>query len=359
MDNNSSILEKAERELGGNPLTITSFPYPDGCPNNYHSDASYWWPDPEKPDGLPFIRRDGFLYPGRFMAHKDLLLEIVHRSETLYKAFLITGDRKYSDGAVKALKTFFVTPETRMNPYLLYSQAIKGLCRGRSIGLIDTLQLVDIPLLLIAMKKNGAITESDFNAVAEWFTEYADWLYSGDFGKKELSEKNNHSITCALQLASFSLFSPRRDEIHKLCEIKIMKDYIPHQISSDGSMPEELHRTRPYSYSIFSLDSLVTLFQVLSYSGKDLWNIADGRGVGLRTAVDFLAPFLKNNCLWPYGHDVEGFERLPLSSSFPLFAGRAYNDRALLDLYDDLSVRKPENTAEDRNIPVKYPELYL
>ena len=36
---------------------------PSGDKHDYMSRATYWWPDPSKPDGLPYIRRDGQTNP--------------------------------------------------------------------------------------------------------------------------------------------------------------------------------------------------------------------------------------------------------------------------------------------------------
>ncbi len=32
---------------------------PSGDPHDYVSFARYYWPDPAKPDGLPYVNRDG------------------------------------------------------------------------------------------------------------------------------------------------------------------------------------------------------------------------------------------------------------------------------------------------------------
>jgi len=43
------------------PLTITAFhaEHSPGGPNDFHSNADYGWPDPSKPNGLPYVQRDG------------------------------------------------------------------------------------------------------------------------------------------------------------------------------------------------------------------------------------------------------------------------------------------------------------
>src|SRR5262245_27147714 len=36
---------------------------PSGDKHDYLSMAPYWWPDPDKPDGKPYIRKDGRVNP--------------------------------------------------------------------------------------------------------------------------------------------------------------------------------------------------------------------------------------------------------------------------------------------------------
>ncbi len=36
---------------------------PSGDKHDYMSQAPYWWPDPTKPDGLPYIKKDGVKNP--------------------------------------------------------------------------------------------------------------------------------------------------------------------------------------------------------------------------------------------------------------------------------------------------------
>jgi hypothetical protein len=38
---------------------------PSGDKHGYLSEALYWWPDPSKQDGMPYIRRDGETIPTR------------------------------------------------------------------------------------------------------------------------------------------------------------------------------------------------------------------------------------------------------------------------------------------------------
>lgn len=57
----------------------------------------------------------------------------------------------------------------------------------------------------------------------------------------------------------------------------------------------ELARTKPCGHSIFQLDNVATLCQVLS--------LTDGRGI--RQAVAFLFPCLADKAKWPHQPDVQ------------------------------------------------------
>lgn len=48
----------------------------------------------------------------------------------------------------------------------------------------------------------------------------------------------------------------------------------------DGSFRLELERTKPYGYSIFQLDNMALLCQVLSKPGEDLWSTCSPTGAG-------------------------------------------------------------------------------
>lgn len=48
------------------PISVTfdkKLPSPGGDPRDFTSCGPYWWPDPARPDGLPYIRRDGQFNP--------------------------------------------------------------------------------------------------------------------------------------------------------------------------------------------------------------------------------------------------------------------------------------------------------
>jgi hypothetical protein len=138
------ILAEANRYLLEAPITVTAArsSRSSGGLHDYFSEGDYWWPDPKNPGG-PYIRRDGMSNPENFNAHRDALIRLSLIVPALAAACELTGDRRYADHAARHLQAWFVDPATRMNPNLQYAQAIFGVSKGRGIGIIDTLHLVE------------------------------------------------------------------------------------------------------------------------------------------------------------------------------------------------------------------------
>src|SRR6516164_3783053 len=55
------LRKDADAALKQGPLSVTdkAINPPSGDKHDYMSLAPYWWPDKNKPNGLPYIRRDG------------------------------------------------------------------------------------------------------------------------------------------------------------------------------------------------------------------------------------------------------------------------------------------------------------
>jgi hypothetical protein len=129
------ILSAANAALGLEPITITRF-HPklsEGGSNDFYSNGDYWWPDPTKTNGLPYIQRDGESNPGNFSHHRLALRRMRDAVAALAAADKITGEPRYSAKAAELLRAFFLDEKTRMNPHLKYAQAIPGCTPGRGM----------------------------------------------------------------------------------------------------------------------------------------------------------------------------------------------------------------------------------
>ena len=352
------VLREAGRYLKERPVTITSVhaARSAGGIHDYFSEGDYWWPDPKNPNG-PYIRRDGESNPDNFVAHRDLLIRLSIQMPALTAAWLLTRKREFAEHAVAHLRAWFVDPATRMNPNLEYAQAIHGIDTGRSIGIIDTVHLAEVAQAALVLARGGAISAEAEQGTHAWFAEYLHWLTTSDRGLQERAEKNNHGSCWLLQAAAFARYVGDNG-VRSQCRERFQQTLVPDQIAPDGRFPLELARTKPYSYSLFDLDILGMSAQVLSDRGADLWKFQLPSGAGLEKAFAFMAPYIENKSAWPFRHDVEYFENLPVRQPSLLFAGLRYERPRYLSLWERLD---PEPTVPEiiRNHPVRQPILWM
>ena len=353
------ILAAADAALEMQALTITTAraKLSEGGPNDFYSNGDYWWPDPKKPDGLPYIKRDGETNPENFIAHRDAIRDLRDAVAALAAASLLSDDDRYVAKAAELLRIFFLDPATRMNPHLDYAQAIPGVSSGRGIGIIDTLHLIEIPKAVQALEKSGAFPEEVVEGLQEWFRDYLAWMLESKNGKEEAATKNNHAVAYFLQVAVFADFTGNQEAL-SACRARFKETFVPAQMAQDGSFPQELARTKPYAYSIFQLDNMATLCQVLSNPQDDLWNFTTEDGRGMNKAMDYLYPFLADKSKWSLKPDVQAWEGWPARQPSLLFAGIARGDESFIGLWKR-SKPDPQDAEVRRNIAITQPVLWL
>ncbi|AHG93078.1 Alginate lyase (plasmid) [Gemmatirosa kalamazoonensis] len=349
------VLAAAQRWLDEPPVTITAYraARSAGGVHDFYSEGDYWWPDPAHPDG-PYVRRDGETNPDNFVAHRDAMRRLSQIVPALVAAYELTRDARYANRAAEHLRAWFVAESTRMNPNLLYGQAIKGVATGRGIGIIDTIHLVEVAQAVRELERLGAIDAATLDGTKAWFRDYLTWITTHPYGIAERDNGNNHSAAWALQVAEFARLvgdSARVDEARRLFETKL----IPDQMAPDGSFPKELARTKPYGYSLFQLDVMGTLAEVL---GPAEWTFTTPDGRGMRKALAYMAPYIEDKQIWPKPPDVQYHDQWPVRQPSLLFGGRALAEPRYVALWRTLD---PDPNVDEivRNYPIRQPLLWV
>ena len=137
-----------------------------------------------------------------------------------------------------------------------------------------------------------------------------------------------------------------------------MNVLLPGQMEADGSFPLELERTKPYGYSLFNLDAMAMICQILTDAKTDLWNYSTGDGKSIQKAVEWIYPFVTDKGAWPYQKDVMYFERWPVAHPFLILAAQAYHEDKYFNTWKKLA-HFPDTYEVVRNLPVRNPLIWL
>jgi hypothetical protein len=352
------VLKAADGYLKEEPVTViaASSPRSAGGKHDFFSEGDYWWPDPANPDG-PYIQKDGMTNPDNFVAHRHAMVRMSRIVASLTAAWRITGDEKYAQQAIVHLKAWFVDEDTKMNPNLLYAQAIKGRFTGRGIGIIDTLHLIEPARSAQLLEKAGLLKGDDLAAIKKWFADYLTWMTTHKYGLDEMNAQNNHGTCWVAQVAAFASFTSDEEKL-AMCRKRYKDVLLPKQMADDGSFPLELKRTKPYGYSLFNADAMATVCQILSTKDDDLWQFTTADGKSMRKGVAWIYPYIADKSKWPGKQDVMYWEQWPVRSPVLLFGGLAYDEQKYLDTWKTLEAN-PTNDEVLRNVPLREPVLWV
>lgn len=295
------LLKDADAALKAGPFSVMDkkrLP-PSGDRHDYMSFGPYWWPDPSRPDGLPYIRRDGERNPEIYNDTDSRSMDrMVGAVDALALAYFFSGEERYAAHAADLLRTWFVTPATRMNPNLDFGQAIPGITQGRGIGIIETRDLTGVVDDLGLLAGSKALTDADLQGIRGWMGSYLEWLLTSKNGLDEKAWFNNHGTWYDAQASALALYLGRTDLAREILS-GTARLRIDDQITKEGAQPEELARTRSLSYSVMNLDGFSQLAELSRQVGLDLWSYEAPRGGSIRKALDYLAPYADPAKRWP------------------------------------------------------------
>lgn len=352
------ILSEASQALKELPVTVTSArsERSAGGKHDFYSEGDYWWPDTENPQG-PYMQRDGMTNPDNFTAHRKAMVRFSRIIGALAAAYKITGDDIYVMHAILHLNAWFADTTTRMNPSLLYAQAIKGRYTGRGIGIIDTIHLMEVVQGIVVMEKSRSINREVLTKTRQWFKLYLQWLTTHQYGKDEMNAENNHGTCWVMQVAAFARFTAN-DTILSFCRDRYKNILLPNQMANDGSFPRELKRTKPYGYSLFNLDAMAMVCHILSDADHDLWHYKTADGKSIQKGIEFLYPYVNDKSKWPYQKDVMYWDNWPVAHPFLVLGAAVFKQRNWFNTWKRLD-HNPSVEEVLRNLPVRNPVIWL
>ena len=306
------LLIDADRALTEGPYTVTTKPKtpPSGDKHDYMSMGPYWWPNPDTPDGLPYIRKDGYRNPERDLYEdRGNIGRLGSAVETLGLAYYFSKDEKYAEHAAKLLRVWFLDKETLMNPHLNFGQSIPGVTDGRAAGLIETVTFIGLLDGVRLLDGSKSWTTADNDALKKWFAQFFDWLQTSKIGIDERNASNNHGTWYDAQSMAMALYLGKNDEAKQIASEQSVSR-LKSQIMPDGSQPRELGRADAWGYSTMNLRGFFTLSTLAGNVNVDLWNVTNESGEPyFKTALDFLIPTFEDSTQWKYPQVSNRYDR--------------------------------------------------
>jgi hypothetical protein len=302
------LIKDADKTLKFGPVSVMEKKNqpPSGDKHDYMSLAPYHWPDPSKPDGLPYIRKDGQTNPEvKDYKDKEYLPRLCESVYTLGLAYYFSGDKVYADHAAKLLRVWFLDTATKMNPHLNYGQAIKGVNTGRGSGLIDTRHFVKMIDGIGLLNGSAAWKQSDQEGMKQWFASFLQWMQTSKVGTNEMNAPNNHGAWYDAQRLSIAMFVDSTDLAKRI--IQNAQSRLDKQMDDNGKFPLELERTISLHYTAFVLEAFFNIAKVADKLGMDMWNYTSPSGKSLKKAFDATQPFLSGAKQWD-GQQIKPYE---------------------------------------------------
>lgn len=291
-------LENAEQHLQQELVKVIDkkLATPSGNPRDYVSLSTYYWPDPTKPDGLPYIFRDGNINPEVQDGDLSRMAIMRRRIFDLGFAWNRTRDERFAERAAAQLRVWFLDPDSSMNPHLKYAQTVPGRHDGSPHGLIETLYLLELIDGADMLYGYGGWTTVDREGLKSWFREYLFWFLTSKQGKREAEPNNNHGSWYTAQAVKFALYVGRNDVALEVLEYARTTRF-PEQFAEDCTQPHELARPDAFLYIQYNLNAWFHIAEVALETGIDFYSLSEN-GLSLKCALDWIVPFANGQREW-------------------------------------------------------------
>lgn len=302
---NKTILDWAASSIQGGPWSVIKkpFPPPSGDNHDYMSWAPYWWPDcsnvhnttalspQEVWQQCNYVQKDGKLNQGNRIVNNIGDFETM-ADAILYNslAYGLTRVDEFTNRVVLYINTWFISPDTRMNPNLNYAQMEGGPTGqvGTHTGILDLKCMTKIVSAILLLREAKApLWTADIDAAfTSWAKEYIQWLTTAEIALEERKALNNHGSFYFNQLASLQILVGDTDGAKSTIEEYFNGIYMG-QIAANGDQPLESARTRPYHYRAYNLAAMITNARLGEYVGVVAWNKTTNAGATIQDALDY------------------------------------------------------------------------
>lgn len=280
---------------------------PSGDPHDYLSYGSYWWPNPNTPDGLPWIARDGYVNPDS-AGDITSLSQLSQASEALSIAYFMTGYENFAIALANDLRTWFLNPATKMNASQMYALIVPGVepTAYDSSGFRNNMRTIFDAAGILEQSPNWTL--QDQTALQQWATDFVNFVDTSDEGQAQFDNPANHGTCFDVNKTLLALYAGDTQNAHDAIEAYMLYR-MPGQFNEDGSFVYEMQRADNLLYTRYHLSVIADLALMAKnyFPDLDLWNYTTPQGMNLRQAFDFAIPFFEDPASWPYNAPGNSF----------------------------------------------------
>ena len=176
---------------------------------------------------------------------------------------------------------------------------------GRGIGIIDTIHLVEVARAIEVLRtaRRAAATAS-CRPIATWFADYLRWMTTHHTAIDERDAKNNHGTCWVMQVAAFAR-SPATSRRSEMCRDALQDGAAA---DADGGGRQLSRASSPAPSPTATRCSISTRWRRSARSSPtpadNLWTFELPDGRGMRKALAFMVPFIRDKKTWPHPPDV-------------------------------------------------------
>ena len=279
-------------------LTEKSSVPPSGDKRDYYSVSRYWWPDPKKKDGLPWIRKDGVTNPvirtGEYDSER--LRKMSKSIEVLCIAYAISEDEAYAQRASSMLRTFFLDKKTGMRPNFRFSGSVPGVADGRASGLIELRNITRILNVIHVLQKSKSFQGEVSDGMVKWSRNLLDWSLTSKIGRQESAAQNNHGTFMDATTMTLAMISGRKN-LAKMITTESLPIRMESQFDSFGKQKHELKRTLSLHYSLFNSLAYLNCQETGNQLGVKVWSKK------LEKGIEYAARSVRGDKKWAHRQD--------------------------------------------------------
>ena len=274
---------------------------PSNDPRDFISISRYWWPDSTKADGLPYIRRDGYVNPEVntvYQSHNKSNM-MAYAVDCLTILYYLTSKEVYAEHAARYLRRWFLDPKEGMNPNLVYAQIIPGRHVLRGTGTLQGRAIFRAVCMSQLIEKSKTWTVGDKKELTDWASAMLYWLEKSTQGRKEHAAGNNHGVWYDVSHLLLLSYLDRKEDVQRIVKEELMCR-LDSQMAEDGSLPQELERTLSMHYETFLMEALLQVSYIAKGVGVDFWNLSTSSGKPLKRMVEYMFPYYQKPQTWKY-----------------------------------------------------------